>query len=1084
MLIKMPKHNLILKKKSRVLRYTIIFSLILCLKLTAQDYVIKQLRIEDGLSQSTIFASLQDSKGYMWFATRSGLNRYDGYKFNVYYNDPKDSTSLSDDGTNSIFEDKDGTLWIGTIYGNINRYDRTTETFKYKNVSDVTNLLPESPDDFYEYPLSFSRNQKTTITSIAEDGDGNIWIGTWGNGILILDKNFKKINHLYFDRDNPTGLKSNRIMHILYDSDGRIWVATFGGGLTRITKSANKVGNTYNFETLLMGSGHFSLPDDKLLNIFEDSKKNIWIGSYYGGLILISNDQSILPFGKAKIDCQSCPTKKDLTRNTIMAFAEDNDHNIWIGTFGGGLIRYDKNKNETIHFFNDPLNENSLGDNDVLSLCTDRSGIVWAGSHLGAGVTKIYKNNASFNHVKHDPRKTNSLNDDVVWAIFKDNQNNLWIGTYKGGLNKCDLSTNNFSYITKTSQKKSISSNHVRSIEEDKFDNLWIGTYDGGLNIIDRKSEKINLFVNQPNNPFSIGSNQVQDILIESDSVYWVATFGGGLNKVIVNGNPINQKLKFRRFKNDVSDLESISDNRIYKLYKSKDGVFWICTYGGGLNSFNPKTEKFKRYPINSGKDDKYNIENLMTVLEDSYGTLWLGSYGGSLTSFDRKTEKFKRYSFSEGLTSGVVYGILEDDNKNLWISSDNGIFKLNLNTKKITRYDIQDGVQSLEFSGGAYLKDKNGTLYFGGINGYNFFDPRNIKTNSYIPPIVITSVKVFNENIKGDRKEIILDHKKNFISFEFSSLDYSDPKDNQYSFMLDGLQNDWQISESSSRIATYTNLSPGTYIFKVRGSNSDGIWSDSYASVKIIILSPFWQTWWFITLAILFLGIFLYYLSTMRIKNLLAIEKLKSKLAADLHDNIGSGLTEISILSEVASRKNGNDKITIGSELSKISDISRQLVDNMSDIVWVVNPRRDSLHDLILRLKDSYAEILSSLEISFKAKNLEKLIEVKLPMDIKQNLFLIFKEAINNSIKHSNCKRIVLEANLRNDILEISLTDDGIGFDENKIIQGNGLKNMISRANQIEGKIKIKSSINYGTSIRFIGRSGNFLKLKSLFKI
>ena len=1065
----------LIKSKNLNFSVLIIFTVIclISIKTLAQDYVIKQIKIEDGLSQSTIFASLQDSKGYIWFATRSGLNRYDGYKFNLYFNDPKDSTSLSDDGTSSLYEDKNGSLWIGTIYGNINKFDKKTETFTYKNISELIEVRIDEADDFYEYPLSFSRNQKTTITSITEDKDGKLWIGTWGNGVLVIDKNFKKCNHFYFNGNNPNGLRSNRVMDLLFDKDGRLWIATFGGGLTRLTKSINNSKEIFSFETLLQGENEFSLSDNKLLNIFEDSENNIWIGSYYGGLILISSDQINLPFGKAKINSQRCPmSKNNLSRNTVMSFAEDKEHYLWIGTFGGGLIRYDKNKNESLHFFSDPMNNNSLGDNDVLSLCTDRSGIIWAGSHLGAGITKIYKNNARFNHIKHDPRKQNTLNDDVVWAIHKDKENILWIGTYKGGLNRYDVSSNTFSYIKNSGNNKTISSNHVRAIEEDNFGNLWIGTYDGGLNIINKRSYKLSVYKNDPNDLESIGGNQVQDILIESDSVYWIATFGGGLNRVIVKGNPLNQKLRFEKFKNIKDDPNSISDNRVYKLYRSPDGVFWICTYGGGLNSFDPITKKFKRYPINSGQNDKFNIENLMTILEDSDGLLWLGSYGGSLTSFDRKTYKFKRYSFQEGLTSGVVYGILEDDSKNLWISSDNGIFKINLVNKEIKRYDIQDGLQSLEYSGGAYFKDAKGILYLGGINGFNYFDPKKIKSNTYTPPVVITSVKVLNDYVKGGKDELILDYKKNFISFEFSSLDYSDPQDNQYSFILEGLQDEWQVTESSSRIATYTDLRPGNYIFKVRGSNSDGLWGENYASIKIIIRYPFWETWWFISLMIIFLAAFIYYLGTIRTKNMLVIEKLKSKLAADLHDNIGSGLTEISILSEVASRKNNSEQKISGSELNKISDIARQLVDNMSDIVWVVNPSRDSLHDLILRLKDTYSELLNSMGISFRTKNLEKLKDVKLPMDVKQNLYLIFKEAINNSIKHGSCKQIILEANLRNDVLEISLSDDGIGFDESILSKGNGLKNMENRAAQIKGRVKIKSSLNTGTSIRFIGRS------------
>lgn len=1068
-----------------VLPLTLIVIVIIShIDLIAQDYNLKQLRIEDGLSQSTIFASLQDQKGYMWFATRSGLNRYDGYKFNVYYNDPKDSTSLSDDGANSLFEDNNGTLWIGTIYGNINKFNRYTETFKHENISELIKSIPEQIDDFYEYPLSFSRNQSTTITTITEDKQGLMWIGTWGKGIICIDKNFNIKYHFFVDNKIKNGLRTNRIMSLHFDDNGRLWVATFGGGLTRISKSSNNTNvSDFLFETLSKGNDEYSLTDDKLLALYQDSQKNIWIGSYYGGIIFIPSTEINKPFNKTIIKSEQCPLSSTSDRlNTIMSIAEDNLKYIWIGTFGGGLVRYDPKQNKSLHFFNDPLDQKSLGDNDVLSLSVDRSGIIWAGSHLGAGITKIQINNSKFQTIKHESGNKNSLNDNVVWSVYKDNENVLWVGTYKGGLNRIDLNKNIFTYILKTQNKNPISSNHIRVIKEDTYGNLWVGTYDGGLNIINKTNYNVSIYKHSPLDRKSLSGNQVQDILFESDSVYWIATFGGGLNKVTLIGNPINQKLVFKQYKHNSNNSESISDNRVYKLFKSRDGSFWVATYGGGLNKFDPANGKFKRYNISSGRVDKYNIENLMTVFEDSFGTIWLGSYGGSLTSFDRKTEKFVRYSFREGLTSGVVYGILEDDNQNLWISSDDGIFKLNLNTKQFSRYDIQDGVQSLEFSGGAYFKDQSGIMYFGGISGLNYFDPKEIVANKFSPSVVLTSIKVFNETIRGEKKEITLDYTQNFITFEFSSLDFYDPLDNQYAYKLEGLQNDWQYVDASSRIATFTNLSPGTYVFKVKGSNSDGIWSDKIATVKIIVLGPFYTSWWFISLIVILVAVLIYYLSTVRIKNQLAIEKLKTKLAADLHDNIGSGLTEISILSEVANSKIKLSQTNSGNELSKISDISRQLVDNMSDIVWVVNPKRDSLHDLILRLKDSYSELLSTLGIYLRTKDLEKLKEVKLPMDLKQNLYLIFKEAINNSIKHSDCKELLLEANLRNDILEISLTDNGNGFDENVKSKGNGLKNMENRAKLVGGKIKIKSSKDSGTSIRFIGKVSSFNKLNFLF--
>lgn len=1045
-------------------------------KAKTDEYIFHQLKIEDGLSQSTILSSLQDSKGYMWFATRSGLNRYDGYKFVVYLHNPKDPSSLSDDGTSSLYEDKNGTLWIGTINGNLNKFDRQTETFSYKNVLDFIDNIPEQKDEFYEYPLSFSRNQSNTITSITEDKQGYIWISTWGKGIIQIDKNFNKVNHFFADKKNPTGLSTNRVMDLLFDEKDRLWVATFGGGLCRLRNIIDNESNKFVFENFPVGESEYSLSDSKLITLFQDSKNNLWVGSFYGGVNFIHSSQLDKSPGNLKIAKHKCPLNLGgLKTNTVMSIVEDQKNFIWIGTFGGGLLKYDPTQKNFKHFFNDPLNSNSLSDNDVLSLSVDRSGIIWAGSHLGTGITKIRINNTLFRHIKNEPSNPNSLNDNVVWAIHQDEDDILWLGTYKGGLNKYDIKKNKFTFL-----KDLISSNHIRTIKEDKYGNLWIGTYDGGLNIFNKNTKQIKVYKYDATDPQSIGGNQIQDIFIDDNNNYWIAVFGGGLNKVSVEGNPFENKLQFIKYKNSVTDKSTISDNRVYKIYKSKEGIYWIGTFGGGLNRFDPETGKFIRYPTISSDDNIFNIQNLMMITEDSDGLLWLGSYGGGLTSFDKAKNRFLRFSASDGITSNVIYGIIEDEDKNLWISSDDGLFNLNLLNKEVKRFDIQDGIQSLEFSGGAYFKNKSGEIFFGGINGINYFNPKNIKTNDYVAPVVITSVKIFNEHYKGEHKEIILDHNKNFLTFEFASLDYSDPADNQYSFMLEGLQDEWQFTDASNRIANYTNLTPGTYIFKVRGSNSEGIWNENYASIKIEILRPFWQMWWFYLLIVLLLAWIIYYISTLRIKNLLAIEKLKSKLAADLHDNIGSGLTEISILSEVVARQINKEQNKPDTDLSKISNIARQLVDNMSEIVWVINPQRDSLHDLILRLKNSYSDLLDSVGIALLVTRLDKIKDIKLPMDFKQNIYSILKEAINNSIKHSGCKKITLSVNLRNDVLEISAEDDGKGFSENNITYGNGLKNIEQRARQIGGRIKIKSN-NSGTAIRFVCRIGKINKLKTL---
>jgi signal transduction histidine kinase len=395
-----------------------------------------------------------------------------------------------------------------------------------------------------------------------------------------------------------------------------------------------------------------------------------------------------------------------------------------------------------------------------------------------------------------------------------------------------------------------------------------------------------------------------------------------------------------------------------------------------------------------------------MAVLEDSKGRMWISTYGGALNLFDRKSGRFKVYTRKQGLQSDVIYGTLEDNSGNLWLSTDNGLFKFYTETERFIHFDLDDGLQSQEFSGGAYFKSRSGEMFFGGINGVNYFYPDSIIENTHIPPVVINSIRITGEQFYGEVEELHLTYDQNIIAFEFAALDFTNPSDNHYEYMLEGLETEWQRSNARYRIANYTNLSPGTYYFKVKGSNNDEIWNTEAAIIKISISPPYWKTWWFISLAILSAALTIYFISTVRIRNLLTIEKLKTKLAADLHDNIGAGLTEISILSELAANDLSNLPVQYSGKLNNISETARQLVDSMSDIVWVVNPKRDSLHDLILRLKDAYSDLLSGMGISLKTSNIEMIEDIKLPMEYKQNLFMILKEGLNNCIKHSYVKR------------------------------------------------------------------------------
>ncbi|MGE5682068.1 MAG: triple tyrosine motif-containing protein, partial [Bacillota bacterium] len=379
------------------------------------------------------------------------------------------------------------------------------------------------------------------------------------------------------------------------------------------------------------------------------------------------------------------------------------------------------------------------------------------------------------------------------------------------------------------------------------------------------------------------------------------------------------------------------------------------------------------------------------------------------------------------------------------------------------------------------HFKSRKGEMFFGGINGLNSFSPDSIKDNTFVPPIVITDFLIFNKPVKADNdsplkcsitetNEIVLDYNQSVFSFEFAALHFSDPSKNQYQYKLEGFDKDWSYS-NTRRFVTYTNLDPGTYIFRVRGSNNDGIWNIQGASVKIIILPPFWRTWWFILISGLLIVAGIWVIVAVRMRHLLDIERLRLKISADLHDDIGTRLTEISMLSDIAYHMHDKgDSTEIKETVKKVGSIARSLIDNMSDIIWLINPKKDTLYELFLKLRDSYEEIFSYSQILLHINNMKFLEQVKLPIEYRKHLYLIFKEALNNSLKYSKCTEISINAQINGRILDITLYDNGIGFDVNKETCGNGLVNMKNRAEAIKGNLRIQSKKGEGTMIKFTG--------------
>ena len=862
------------------------------------------------------------------------------------------------------------------------------------------------------------------MLAVYEDNDGDLWIGSDG-GLDLFDR----ANNRFINHSSKNGLSSDVVLSIKQDKEGYLWIGTLFG-LTRYDKKQKKFSKYINVD----------YPGANRINsILEDSEGVLWIGTG-GGLFQL--DRSNGKFQRITHSNSSL-----LNNKNIISIYEDRSGLIWIGTAEDGAAKYDRERMKFVHFKHDPYT-NSLSHNTVRAIYQEDNGIVWIGT-LGGGLNKLNLPKNKFTHYINNQTNPFSLSDNSVSAIYKDSEGFLWVGTWNGGLNRSRFPVNSLKndelsftrFRDGVSSYLSPSSYIVQAIFEDSRQNLWIGS-GAGLNLFDKKNNRFISFRNDPSNPNSISSNLIQSCILEDNQGnLWIGTWGG---------------------------LNKLSASEIQKIFNSTASV------------------KFERFIFTP--ENKFSISDnrVISALQDARGNLWFGTYGGGLNKLssgimDSGSVKFKRFTTKDGLPSNIIYSIQSDNNGMIWLSTDNGLAMFDPEREIFRNFNESDGLQGNQFYWGAGFKGIDNTLFFGGTNGFNVFHPEELRINDLVPEIVITDFTIFNKPVEVDAENspltkviseterIELPYSQNVFSFEFASLDFTSPEKNQYAYMMEGFDEDW-IYSGNRRFVTYTNLNPGKYIFRVKGSNSDGIWNEKGAAITIEILPPLWQTWWFITLSILFIGGIITFAIVYRVRYLLNIERFRARLAADLHDNIGSSLTEISIWSEIISKKIKNPDKDVEKSLQMISNNSRNLIDNMSDIVWLVNPKRDSLYDLILRLRDTYSELSSYTSISFKSENIKSLEKVSLSIEHRQHLYLIFKEAINNSITHSGCTEITLDAFVKGKKLEMILSDNGKGFSPENLTNGNGLENIKSRAKLIGGIVHINSEPGKGTVIKFEG--------------
>lgn len=711
----------------------------------------------------------------MWVGTSTGLDRYDRDTDSfVHYPHPRRSLAI-----NIIFRDSGNRFWLGTDQG-LYLFDRGRGTYQ-----------------LYRYVGMDARPGSEFVTSIAE-GRGNVlWVGT-EKGLFKLDLKSGMLVAYGLGAGVSNGLKSDWIKVLHPDRKGNLWVGTHGGGISVLN------------------------PLGEVVRHFAHDPADPW----------------------------------SLTHNDILSMAADGAGKLWIGTENGGISIYDPLTDRFNSVHNNPDDRYSLSNNSVYAIYHDNAGNMWIGTYAG-GVSFLPKFGPKFDSYRQKVRSPNSLSNNTVLAICGDStSDDIWIGTDGGGLNRFNRKTKNFTfYRHREGDPSSISNDYVISVIWVARDVLGLGFHNGGFDFFNVKTGAVEHHIPEENNPNSLSIPDVNNLTRDRDGNLWIGTWKGGLNFY-------NVKTKeYTHYRHNASDPASISGDIVATIFQDKKGNIWVGTFNG-LDLLLPDRSGFKHFRNDPKDPSSISHNKVQSILEAKNGDLWIGTVGGGLCYFDQKKQTFRPFSEKDGLASNVVFAIQRDSKDNLWLSTNKGISKFNPHTSVFRNYGVHDGLPGNEFRDNSRFQTTDGQMYFGGINGFISFYPDNLRYNNFVPPIYITDFQIFNRQvvIGGDDhilskqisevKTIAIRHDQSVITFEFAALSYTVPEKNQYAYMLEGFDTGWNYA-GSKRTATYTNLDPGTYTFKVKGSNNDGLWNEAGAAVKLIITPPFWLTWWFRLLSV-----------------------------------------------------------------------------------------------------------------------------------------------------------------------------------------------------------------------------------------
>ena len=881
--------------------------LILLLSVTApntygqrQHIRFSRLGTDQGLSQSNGNCIMQDSRGFIWIGTRDGLNRYDGYQFTVFRSKAGDAGSLSNSFVSTIAEDHLGALWIGTWGGGLNRFDREKRKFTH-------------------YGLVAGRGADVSsgfINALMVDSKGRLWVGTDGGGIELVDVSTGKIEQIMAGK-GPAELSDNDVTAIYEDRSHAIWAGTFKGGLNRIDPVTRRIEHYQHQD-----GNPLSLAANSVSRVFEDSRGQLWVGTKGGGLDRM--DRITGRFTHYRHDPRN---PNSLGYDVVSAIAEDGLGSLWIGTENGGFTVMDAATGDMHTYAQDEIDNTSLSNNSVDCIYRDIEGNMWLGTYSG-GINVFKKDANKFITFRHNGSPESLANNNVLY-LLEDRAKSIWIGTDGGGLGQMDAASGRIrTFLHSSTNANTMGGDYVLSIHEDQDRKLWIGTWGDGVTVLDAARRKFTRLRNIPGDSTTPGGNNIYSITRDPDGDLWLGAYGSCLDRYDRKTN------HFIHYRHDPGNPNSLTSARVHTLLADREDLLWIGTFDGGLDQFDKKTGRFTHY-IHSDSTNSLSNNSVNSIYQDHNGDLWIGTSNG-LDLLNRKTGRFTAWSTADGLPNNMIYAVVEDAHQNLWISTNHGLSRFDRKTGRFENFSSADGLQSNEFKPHSCLRSSAGLLYFGGVGGFNEFHPDSITHRRFEPPLRITNFEIFNKEVPvasdsiespltkdiGETSKLTLSYRHSVISFEFATLDYTAEESHQYAYTLEGFDTGWNYI-GSRRMATYTNIDPGHYTFKVKGLNSDGSWARSTTDLAILITPPFWRTWWFRLIACLALIAAILGVHAIRLKTLQAQKrKLEEQVAKLLDRAVAQGKYETAsdVLHDI-----GNSLISFSAYLARI----KRTVDN-----------------------------------------------------------------------------------------------------------------------------------------------------------